>query len=216
MDAFGDHRCDERHEHQRHGQPVPNEPAVVRCDVIVGRAESGEKKPHEEDAVKPFLTGVDELCTAGFLVQVRQAGDASDREQEIGRDVPEVWNAKPASLVGKVMIGERLRNARDKQTADSQSNRQANNQVRTRSLRDQQFLDSHRSITATMPGAILFPHLESKAESVLSARRARRRDAGRAEAPRECRGQAARCAGGRNGRGGCGPCRWRSPFQWLW
>ena len=86
--------------------------------MIVGRAESGEKKPHEEDAVKPFLTGVDELCTAGFPVQV-QAGDASDREQEIGRDVPEVWNAKPASLVGKVMIGERLRNARDKQTAAS-------------------------------------------------------------------------------------------------
>src|SRR5207249_8643871 len=64
-DPFRDHRRHQGHKNHGHRQAVPHQPRVVRGEVIIRRAKSGQKKSQKNENVEPSLAGFDEWCAAG-------------------------------------------------------------------------------------------------------------------------------------------------------
>jgi hypothetical protein len=115
-DALGDDGGQQGHERHRHRQPVPDQPVVVRREVVVGGAEAGEQDAHEEDDVGPPLRGIDEGDGAG----AEQRGDpeeAHDGERQVGQDVQRVRHAQERAVVGEAVVRRVLRDGGNEQGA---------------------------------------------------------------------------------------------------
>src|SRR5258708_40349018 len=79
--------------------------------MIVSGAESGEHQTEKQGCVSPLL-GWAEICF-WFDCEV-ETQQTHDDERQVGKNIQPMSNAQNGSLVGKVVVGLRLRNRLDK------------------------------------------------------------------------------------------------------
>jgi len=60
---------------------------------------------------------------------------AGHKKKDIGSNIAEVWDAKPAAPIGKVMVGERLWSSRNEQRRNSHGSRQGQKDPNGRTTR---------------------------------------------------------------------------------
>lgn len=121
-DAFCDECGDDAHEGDGHGETIPEQGRVAWMPVVVGGAECSEEETEENEEVGPTLAKIEKCRDGGFGEEKNEAHCSRDGERKIGSNIAEVGNAEPGALVGKIVIGERLRDARDENKGDKKKN----------------------------------------------------------------------------------------------
>ena len=82
VDALGDHRCEQRHEAERHRQAIPHERVIVRIPVIVGGTERCERNTGEENEIWPAFDGYEEAVRIIEIVAAKNEAHSHDAEDE--------------------------------------------------------------------------------------------------------------------------------------
>src|SRR5262249_2720490 len=59
LHALGNNSGEQRHEADGHREAIPDQTSVIRCEMVIGRAECGEKNAEEEEEVGPALRETD-------------------------------------------------------------------------------------------------------------------------------------------------------------
>ena len=108
----------QRHERDHHRQPIPEQPLVVRRQVIVGGADGGQHHTDEEDRVRhPFAGGGEDGARARNDDQPARPTSRKPTFEATSKK----FAPRHRAVVGEVVVVERLRNPRRSTAAATQN-----------------------------------------------------------------------------------------------
>jgi hypothetical protein len=80
--------------------------------MVEGGAKRSQKQSKKSQRIRPPLALVQELPVSSLAPQKPQSADSDQRKGRVGSHIAEVGSAEPSALVGELVVGLRLRNAR--------------------------------------------------------------------------------------------------------
>lgn len=103
LDNRGVNNGDER---KRHGQKIPDEARISRGEMIIRRAETGQRHAEEKHEIRnSFAAGV-ERSAIGIAHEESKAPDSNEDKRKIGKDVQTASDAENHAPIGKFMVAE--------------------------------------------------------------------------------------------------------------
>ena len=106
-DPLAHDRGKQRHESDRHRQAVPHQACVVRGQVVIRRADAGQRYAGEEHPVGPHLLPRTEALRAacGALApQKREAKGPDEQECQVGEGIGGVLDREQPARVGEAVV----------------------------------------------------------------------------------------------------------------